>query len=81
MRSPALKDINGSSKLPKALWRSFRGGHARLQTNERKFFNSRLELESQSKDGTTLIHVVDKVILVVVNIQDAVATNQRNFRV
>ena len=39
-----------------------------------------LELESQSHDGSALVHVVHKIILVVVHIQHAVAGYQSNVR-
>ena len=40
-----------------------------------------LELESQTQYRPSLVHVENKVILVVVDIQGSVTKNQRNFRV
>ena len=37
-----------------------------------------LELESQSEDGPALVHVVDKVVSVVIHIQNAVAAYERH---
>jgi hypothetical protein len=42
------------------------------------FLQRMLELESHSNDGPALVHVVDKIILVVVDIQNLVAKQQRN---
>src|SRR4051812_1656468 len=40
-----------------------------------------LELESHAQDGASLVHVVDKIILVVVDIQNSVTKYQSKLRI
>src|SRR6185295_9216272 len=40
-----------------------------------------LELESHAQDGSSLVHVVDKIILVVVDVQNPVTKYQSDLRI
>src|ERR1044072_3040515 len=40
-----------------------------------------LELESHAEDGSSLVHVVDKIILVVVDIQNSITKYQSDLRI